>query len=192
MKLHRDQLMKYDIRVDVVGDYKLASTKELRNLFAEVMSSTKNNKTYKINVCFAYTGRAQIAKGLTTLLDGLKKNELKKSDISEGLLERVISVGKYRPVDILIRTSGETRLSDFMMWEASNAYIHVIDKEWPAFSFGDFLNSILKYQVNLIYLGLRPSFEFSSTEKFDENIERQKKFVESVRTKMMEGIEKDL
>lgn len=191
--LCRDTLMKHDIRVDIVGDYKLASTLALRKLFAKVMSATKNNKTYKINICFAYTGRVQIAKGMTRLLAGLSEGRLYHEDVSEDLLERVMTLGKYRPVDILIRTSGETRLSDFMMWETSNAYIQIIDKEWPAFSFRDFLYSILNYQVSCVYHGLRLSTVIKcSKEASEESKNRQNKFVDLVSTRILEDIENDL
>ncbi|XP_035714954.1 dehydrodolichyl diphosphate synthase complex subunit DHDDS isoform X1 [Folsomia candida] len=98
---------------------------KLRHRVAHLMQRTRLNKPYRLNVAVAYTSwsREGILAGLKALIDkDQDKND--PSELNEYIIHQSHSLMDLRPVDMLIRTGGDQRLSDFMLWEASQAYIY--------------------------------------------------------------------
>lgn len=80
---------------------------------------------------------------------GLRENYLKEDDIDEKLIEKCLYTGDSTPPDLLIRTSGEVRLSDFLLWQTSYSTIYFTPVLWPEFSLWDLCKAILHYQKNV-------------------------------------------
>ncbi|XP_021958749.1 isoprenyl transferase isoform X1 [Folsomia candida] len=142
-----------DMCVQFIGNWE-RSPEKLKNRIANVMEITKDFKPYKLNVALAFTGREGILRSLQAFTGWKDETPTKTSESEENslgwneyLIEQAQHSAHMRPIDILIRSGGDQRYSDFMMWEASQAYIHFTSETWPEFNFNQFMDAIWKYQV---------------------------------------------
>lgn len=121
---------KYGIRVKVIGDLNLLP-KDIYNEVERTTELTKNNTRATLNICFPYTGREEICHSVKELMS----EDVPIASINETSLERHLYTGDSAPLDLLVRTSGVARLSDFMLWQTSNkgVVIELTDRLWPEF-----------------------------------------------------------
>lgn len=110
-----------------------------------------------LNVCFAYTSRHEITHGVKQLAWGVEEGLLKASDITESLLEQCFYTSKSSDPDLLIRTSGEVRLSDFLLWQSSFSCLSFLKTLWPEFSVWDLYFAVLTYQRNCSHVKVKKS-----------------------------------
>lgn len=129
---HGELAHKYGIRIRVIGDISLLSQDLLEELLITT-NLTKNNSRATLNICFPYTGRDEIYHAIReSIIEGTTTKNLV---IDESVIEKNLYTGNLPPLDLLIRTSGVCRLSDFLIWQVSsrNASIELIDCLWPEF-----------------------------------------------------------
>lgn len=81
------------------------------------MLMTKDNNKSILNVAFAYTAREEITNSLKTIVEGVEDNKLATEDLYHGLIDDCLYTNKCNHVDLLVRTSGEMRFSDFLLWQ---------------------------------------------------------------------------
>lgn len=112
----KDKLNERGICVRIVGNLSLLPT-DLQSIMAKVMLMTKHNNQAVWNIAFAYTSRDEMTESIRTIVDGVKSSELNVDDISEDLFKRCMYMSNSPDPDLIIRTSGETRLSDFMTYQ---------------------------------------------------------------------------
>ena len=143
----KDLINKHGVCVRILGDVSRLPD-DLQSLLAEAVSISANNKRAILNVCFSYTARDDMCMAMRELASGVKEGHIKKSDISEDLFEKCLYTSHCREVDLLIRTSGEIRLSDFLMWESAFSCLAFVKVLWPDFSIWHLYSSILHYQRN--------------------------------------------
>lgn len=96
--------------------------------------------------------RNEMARGVSSLITGVKSGDLDLDDLSEELLEETFQIHSPRHLDLLVRTSGETRLSDFLLWQSSETVLCFTDVLWPDFSYWHLLGAIFEYQINFLSL----------------------------------------
>lgn len=126
------ELHKQNVRVQVVGDIsKLPAA--TREAVQRTMAFTESCTGLTLSLALSYGGRADIAQAARKLAEQVKAGTLAAEDISEQLLQREMSTCTLPPVDLLIRTGGEQRMSDFMLWEAAYAELYFIPSMWPDF-----------------------------------------------------------
>uniref|UniRef100_A0A5F8GSG4 ditrans,polycis-polyprenyl diphosphate synthase [(2E,6E)-farnesyldiphosphate specific] n=1 Tax=Monodelphis domestica TaxID=13616 RepID=A0A5F8GSG4_MONDO len=101
-----------------------------------------------LNVCFAYTSRHEISNAVKEMAWGVEQGLLDPSDVSESLLDKCLYTNNSPNPDILIRTSGEVRLSDFLLWQTSHSCLVFQPILWPEYSFWNLCEAILQFQVN--------------------------------------------
>lgn len=138
------RLNEHGIRIRVIGNIELLPL-DLQKLVASAMLSTERNDKLFLNVAFAYTSRDEITQAVETVLRH-GSQDLAAEDISERLLEECLYTRHSPPPDLVFRTSGETRLSDFMMWQLSTSVLYFSNVLWPQITFWHFLASLLAYQ----------------------------------------------
>jgi len=135
-----------DIKLQVLGDISLLPDDVIKCI-NEAMETTKNNKTFILNICFAYTSRYEVTNAIKNIVKDVQNGKLNCDDITEKTIEDKLLTSSCPPVDILVRTSMETRFSDFLLWQiCENTQIHFIDVYWPVFNFWNMLPVILSYQ----------------------------------------------
>lgn len=102
---------------------------DLPELCNEVMSKTKNNIKGIFNICLNYGGRAEIIDAVRKMM----KNKVEADQIHEGMLKKYLYNGDLPDPDIIVRTSGEQRLSGFLLWQSAYSELMFIKKYWPEF-----------------------------------------------------------
>ncbi len=132
LKLHKEK-----IKVNVFGRISELSSK-LQNVIKKATELTKNNKGGILNLCINYSGRLEIVDAVNHLIDNKKnKKAINEKDIENNLYSKNIA-----DPDLIIRTSGEKRLSGFLLWQAAYSELLFIDKYWPEFSKTDFKKAV--------------------------------------------------
>lgn len=121
---------KYGIKVQAIGALELLDADVLADIHAAT-ERTKNNTRATLNICFPYTGREEIVHAM----QGSVADHVSGTEISEETLDSHLYTAGQPPLDLLIRTSGVSRLSDFMIWQAarSGVDIELLDCLWPEF-----------------------------------------------------------
>ncbi|XP_029174608.1 dehydrodolichyl diphosphate synthase complex subunit DHDDS-like isoform X1 [Nylanderia fulva] len=147
-KLMLEEKNKWDekgIRIRVIGNLALLS-EEMQKLLAKMMITTKNNNKITLNLAFPYSSRDEITHAVKDILRGVKHGDILLEDINEDLISHSLYTYKSTNPDLLIRTSGEVRLSDFLLWQISNTCIYFSNVLWPEFNLWNFLSAIFYYQ----------------------------------------------
>ncbi|EUB55752.1 Dehydrodolichyl diphosphate synthase [Echinococcus granulosus] len=111
-------------------------------------------KKATLNILMPYTTRDEITSALNAIRRGVQAGILEEEDISPEVIDRSSQLRGCRPLDLLVRTSGEVRLSDFMLWQASRsaALFSFFEVNWPTFSFWHLTIAILHFQLNRVAL----------------------------------------
>jgi undecaprenyl diphosphate synthase len=139
------RLKKNNIRLSVIGDLK-ALPQSTREKLAEAIESTKDNTGMVLNIALNYGSRSEIAAAARAIARDVKNGVIRDADIDEGLFSRYLYTRGLPDPDLLIRTSGESRISNFLLWQASYAELYITNKLWPDFRKGDFKKAIREYQ----------------------------------------------
>ncbi|XP_053124523.1 dehydrodolichyl diphosphate synthase complex subunit DHDDS isoform X2 [Hemicordylus capensis] len=143
----KDNLKKHGVCVRILGDLTLLP-QDIQELVARVELTTRHYNTCFLNICIAYTSRQEISNAVKELAWGVEEGLLQPSDVSEPLIDKCLYSSKSPHPDILIRTSGEVRLSDFLLWQTSHACLVFQSVLWPEYSFWNLWDAILQYQMN--------------------------------------------
>lgn len=144
----KDKLKEHGVRIRVIGNLTLLPA-DLQALVAEAMQVTELHDKAFLNVAFAYTAREEMSSALAEVAAGLRAGNLQSDDVSEELISRCLYTSTSTEPDLLIRTSGETRLSDFLLWQVSYCCLYFTPVLWPEFSIWTLLKAVLYYQRSL-------------------------------------------
>jgi len=127
-----DEFDREGVRLQVIGDYrKLAS--DLVAMIDEAVERTADNPGPVLVIALNYGAQAEIAAAARSLAADAARGALSPDTINEATFERTLQSGALPPVDLLIRTSGEQRLSNFLLWQAAYAELLFVDTLWPDF-----------------------------------------------------------
>lgn len=140
-----ENLIKNGIRLNTIGEIDKFPV-NLRKKIDKVKELTKDNSRLVLNLALNYGGRHEITEAVRRIAKKVKENRLKIEDISEESFSgHLYSAGMPDP-DLLIRTSGELRLSNFLLWQASYSEIYITKKLWPDFGREDLKKAIDEYR----------------------------------------------
>ncbi|XP_028837377.1 dehydrodolichyl diphosphate synthase complex subunit DHDDS isoform X2 [Denticeps clupeoides] len=114
----KENLEKHGVCIRVLGDMSLLPL-DLQEIIAQAVVATRAHNKCFLNVCFAYTSRHEIANAVKEMAWGVQQGLIKSSDVSDELLSQCLYSRNSPNPDLLIRTSGEVRLSDFLLWQLS-------------------------------------------------------------------------
>ncbi|XP_065649838.1 dehydrodolichyl diphosphate synthase complex subunit DHDDS isoform X3 [Hydra vulgaris] len=142
----KDELTEYSVCIRFIGNIALFDY-DIREIIFKVINLTKNNNRSFLNIAMAYTSRDEITYAIREIAVGVDKGMILESDIDEELLENCFYTNKCKPVDLVIRTSGEVRLSDFLLWQTSFSTLCFVDSLWPEFTVWNLLFCIFKFQL---------------------------------------------
>ena len=142
------ELQEKNVKVNMIGfEEKVpASTKKA---IKRAMDDTRGNTGMVLNFAFNYGGRAEIKEATQALCRKVLKNELSCEDITEELIEEHLftrSISPYQNVDLLIRSSGEQRLSNFLLWQNAYSEFFFTELLWPDFNDKVFDQALMEYQ----------------------------------------------
>ncbi len=118
----------------------------LKKIISSSESLTKNNNEFLFNVCVNYGGRQEIIKVAKELALKSYSGEIKPNEIDEGLINSELLTRGIKDPELLIRTSGEKRLSNFLLWQLAYSEIYISEVLWPDFNEFEFFKAIIDYQ----------------------------------------------
>nr|CAD7591093.1 unnamed protein product [Timema genevievae] len=144
MKLAREKFKRL-LSEKVIGNLALLP-QDIQKSIAEAIIMTQDNNKAFLNVAFAYTARDEMTHAIRTIATGVEQNSLSLSDVNERLISDCLYTNKSQDPDLLIRTSGEVRFSDFLLWQISCSCVYFTKVLWPEFSFWDMLSAVFYYQ----------------------------------------------
>ena len=136
---------KENVRIKVIGRRDGFSPEMLKEI-SKVESLTETHDSFLLNVAIGYGGRAEIVDAVKRIGSLIKKNSLSVEDINEDLLSNHLYTEGLPDPDLIIRTSGEERLSGFLIWQSAYSELYFSEAFWPAFRKIDFLRAIRVWQ----------------------------------------------
>ena len=145
LKRELTSLKRKEVKINFLGDLDPLPM-ALKDLITESVESTSNNKGIHFNVCTNYGGRRELVLAAQKLAERSVKGELIPSMIDEKLFASELFTASETDPDLLIRTSGEKRISNFLLWQLAYAEIHVTDVLWPDFNEEALTKALLDYQ----------------------------------------------
>ena len=141
----RDSLKHQGVEVHALGEIERFDdqTREAVDLIAE---GTKGGQVLRLNLMISYGGREEILRSVRILAEQVDQGELTVDDIDEDALRKTLFTVNLRDPDLLIRTSGEYRISNFMLWQVAYTELHITPVLWPDFSREHLFEAVLDYQ----------------------------------------------
>jgi len=139
-----DELLRDNVRLRVIGDYHRFSADTVR-LIDDAVARTAVNTGPMLVIALNYGAQAEIAAVARRLAEQARDGTLDPAAIDETMFERELETHDLPPLDLLIRTSGEVRLSNFLLWQAAYAELLFVDTLWPEFDADTFADAIATF-----------------------------------------------
>ncbi len=140
-----ERIKKNGVRIKAIGRLEKFPERVLKAIrYAE--EKTKDNKKLLLNVAVAYGGRQEIVDAIKKIAQRVKTGEVEVESIDEELVSKHLYTNGIKDPDLIIRTSGEERISGFLLWQSAYSELYFCDTFWPGFRKIDFLRAIRTYQ----------------------------------------------
>ena len=160
--LEAEEIFSKGLRMHVIGD--IAKLPELvRDQMLRLVEITKNNTRGNLILALSYGSQDEILNAVKQISAKVKSGELQEDQITEKVFENHLYTKDFPPVDLLIRTSGEVRISNFLLWQIAYSELQFLEILWPDFGKEDFFKCIDDYQNKERRFG-------KTSEQLDENI----------------------
>lgn len=145
LKKELPTLQKNNIRLSTIGNSEMLPEKARNQLF-EVIEKTKDNNKMVLTLALSYGSREEIISAVKQISEKVKTNAIAVTDINEEIITQHLYTHDMPDVDLVIRTSGEQRISNFLLWQCAYAEFYFTDVLWPDFSEKDLHKAIISYQ----------------------------------------------
>jgi undecaprenyl diphosphate synthase len=140
-----DKLHNNNVRVNTIGEIS-ALPKEVQNELLDSIEKTKNNTGLNLYLALSYSGRWDITNAIRKIVSDAKEGKLNPEKIEDKLISQYLSTKDVPDPDLLIRTSGELRISNFLLWQLAYSEIFISDCYWPEFRRKELYNAIHDFQ----------------------------------------------
>lgn len=134
-----------NVSLAAIGDIK-SLPEDVQSELNEAIEITSKNTGLKLVLALSYSSRWEIINAVKNIAADVKNGKLNIEDINEQMFNNYLTTNGIPDPDLLIRTSGEIRLSNFLLWQLSYSEFYFTDKLWPDFGKDDFINAIFAYQ----------------------------------------------
>ncbi len=138
-------LMKNNIRLKTIGDIDQMPKKVKREL-EKIKETTKNNDRMDLILALNYSGRAELVNAVKKIALEVKKSEIEIENITDFDINRNLYTSKFPDPELMIRTSGELRLSNFLLWQSAYTELYFTNEYWPAFGKESLYKAIIEFQ----------------------------------------------
>ena len=138
-------IIENNIKLNVIGDLDLVP-KKTRDKLLNAIIKTKNNDGLNLNLAVSYGAKQELVRAIKIIARKVKKNIISEENIDEETINEHLYTENSKNVDLLIRTGGEFRVSNFLLWQISYAELNFQKVLWPDFKKYHFLNAIIDYQ----------------------------------------------
>lgn len=139
------EFIKNDIKLQVIGDVsRLPHDCQIE--LSNAIQATSNNKGLYLVIAMSYSGRWDIVQAAQALVADVVNHQVKASDIDASFFQKYLSTHNIPDPDLLIRTGGDMRISNFLLWQLAYTELLILKKYWPDFRKADFYQAIITYQ----------------------------------------------
>ncbi|RCU43315.1 isoprenyl transferase [Chryseobacterium lacus] len=143
--LEAEEIFTKGLRLHVIGEVdKLPAL--VKEQLMNVVELTKDNAKGNLILALSYGSQREILQAVKQISEKVKKGDLQAEDINEHIFEEHLYTKNFPPVDLMIRTSGEVRISNFMLWQIAYAELQFLNILWPDFTKDTFFQCIVDYQ----------------------------------------------
>ena len=141
-----EKIKKNEVRVNVVGRLELLP-EEVREAIREAEEATAQYDKRLLNIAIGYDGRLEIIDSIKKIIKDVEDGKITIDDVDEDLVSKNLYTGGLDDPNLIIRTSGEERLSGFLLWQSSYSELYFCETLWPALRKVDFIRAIRSYQA---------------------------------------------
>lgn len=147
------KLMENNVRLNTIGDIEMLP-KKCHDELQSAMATTAGNTGLVLTLALSYSSRREIVQAAQAIAAKVERGELKAADVDEELFVKHLHTADMPDPELLIRTSGEYRISNYLLWQIAYAELYFTDKLWPDFRREDLYEAILDYQKRERRFGL--------------------------------------
>ena len=140
-----DEIFDKDIKLNAVGEIN-SLPKEVVSELEFIINKTKNNRKMNLTLALSYGGKQEIFNAVKMISDKVKNNLIELNNFDDSIINSHLYTKNLPDVDLLIRTSGEQRISNFLLWQIAYAELYFTDVYWPDFSKDDFNLALENYK----------------------------------------------
>jgi undecaprenyl diphosphate synthase len=173
----KDRLHQNEVQLKAVGDISTLP-QDVQDELLDGIEKMKNNKGLTLILALSYSGRWDITNAITRMYDEIRSGALKKEQITQDLITSYLSTRDFPDPDLLVRTSGELRISNFLIWQIAYSELFISQEYWPAFRRTQLYESIADFQRRERRFGM-VSEQLHSTEPTGEQVRGMERFVKS-------------
>lgn len=134
-----------NIKIDCIGDLTMLR-EDLQEDIKKLEEVSRDKTGVNLHIALNYGSRDEIIRGIRAMAEDIKNNKISEKDINEESFSKYLDTKDFPDPELIIRTSGECRLSNFLLWQAAYSEFYFTDKFWPDFTFKDFMKAIEYYQ----------------------------------------------
>jgi len=145
LKKKKKLLIQEGVRLCTIGDLS-PFPEELRKRLQDVAVATEHCSGLDLVLALNYGARDEITRAFKKILQDVLEGKILKQNVTENIISSYLDTSRWRDPDLLIRTSGEKRLSNFLLWQLSYTEVHTTEVLWPDFGEEDLLRAIIEYQ----------------------------------------------
>lgn len=139
-------MIKNGIRLDIIGDLERLP-EDLQEKARWCMKETESCTSLTLVLALSYSSRWEIVEAVKSIAQDVKENALTLEEIDEKLFSSRLTTRRYPDPDLLIRTGGELRISNFLMWQVTYSELYFTEIPWPAFRKEEFFEAIYSFQI---------------------------------------------
>ncbi|MBQ7991677.1 MAG: isoprenyl transferase [Solobacterium sp.] len=132
-KMYMKEFLERGFRIRLIGDLS-ALPEATRNVLLEAADESKDNTGLSLIIAINYGSRDEIRRGVVKIAEKVKNGELNPQDIEEETISASLDTADFPDVDLLIRTSGELRISNYLLWQIAYAELEFVPESWPEFT----------------------------------------------------------
>lgn len=140
----KDEFNKQGVRVKIIGQ-KGRFADDIQLFISQIEQKTSHNEKLLFQLALSYGGRPEIIQAIQNIAQAIEKKELSAKDVSEDIIRKNLWTKDIPDPDLIIRTGGEQRLSNFLLWQSAYSELYFTKIYWPAFSQKEFLAAIEEY-----------------------------------------------
>ena len=148
-------LIKNKVKLNFIGDISRFDKVLINKIKSSQIKTSKYDSKMSLNIAISYGGRWDIEQALKSIVKDISKRKIKIKNIDESLITDYLSTSLIPDPDLIIRSAGEQRISNFFLWQAAYSEIYFLKKLWPDFNEGDFEKALNEYALRKRKFGVK-------------------------------------
>ena len=148
-------LIKNKVKLNFIGDISRFDKVLINKIKSSQIKTSKYDSKMSLNIAISYGGRWDIEQALKSIVKDISKRKIKIKNIDESLITDYLSTSLIPDPDLIIRSAGEQRMSNFFLWQAAYSEIYFLKKLWPDFNEGDFEKALNEYALRKRKFGVK-------------------------------------